>query len=190
MLNSELKKIDEEISLCHKCKDLVEKFTNHTTISFGKSTDIVILGEAPANNGWRKSGVAWYDVNGKLLPSGRVLETLLNIKNLTIADTTFLEAIKCYPVSRNNLKQCNINCKQYLYEQLKILKPKIVLVLGDSATKCILDIKYDRFKEIAGNTYYLDIEGIKIKIIPIHHPSPINPNSLKGNQKIFKLFDI
>jgi DNA polymerase len=124
------------------------------------------------------------------LPSGRVLETLLSLKNLTIADTTFLEAIKCYPLSRNNLKLCNMNCRQYLYRQLEILHPKVVLALGDSATKCILDIKYDKFKEIVGKTYYLDINGVNIKIIPIYQPSPVNPNSLKGNQKIFKLFDI
>ena len=56
----------------------------------------VILGEAPANNGWRKSGVAIYDINGKLLPPGVVLQKLLNEINLTLEEVYFTEAIKCY----------------------------------------------------------------------------------------------
>lgn len=188
MLNDELKEIDKEILSCNKCDNLVEKFTNSTSISFGKSTDIVILGEAPANNGWRKSGKAWYDIDGKLLPSGKVLQRLLALANLTIEDTTFLEAIKCYPLSRNNLKKCNLNCKDYLYRQLAILKPKIILSLGDSATKCILDIKYNKFNEVVGKTYYLNIDNESISVMPIYHPSPINPNSFKGNEKIFQLY--
>lgn len=187
MLDKVLKEIDKEILDCNRCQDLVEKFTNNTSISFGKITDIVILGEAPANNGWRKSGKAWYDIEGKLLPSGKVLQRLLAIRGLTIEDTTFLEAIKCYPLSRNNLKKCNLNCKDYLYRQLAILKPKVIFSLGDSATKCILDIKYDKFKEVVGKTYNLDLGDTSTVVIPIYHPSPVNPNSFKGNEKIFQL---
>ena len=77
-----LKKIDEEIFKCNLCDKMVEKFPNSKTVSIGKSHDIVILGEAPANNGWRKSGIAWYDTNHKLLPSGVVLQKLLNLINL------------------------------------------------------------------------------------------------------------
>lgn len=190
MLDEKLKKIDDEILKCKKCGELVENFTNNTTISFGKSTDIVIIGEAPANNGWRKSGKAWYDINNRLLPSGVVLEKLLKIKNLSIEDTTFLEAIKCYPVSRNNLKKCNTNCKGYLYRQLAILNPKIILTLGDSATRSLLDIKYEKFGDIVGKTYYLDLNDVKLNVIPIYHPSPINPNSFKGNKEIFELLNM
>lgn len=67
-----LQSIDKEIHNCNLCNEMVEKFPNSKTVSIGKRNDIVILGEAPANNGWRKSGVAWYDVNNKLLPSGVV----------------------------------------------------------------------------------------------------------------------
>ena len=174
--------IDIQIHECNLCDGLVEKFPNSKTVSIGKSSDIVILGEAPANNGWRKSGRAWYDINNKLLPSGVVLEKLLSIINLKIEDTYFLEAIKCYPIDRKNLPKCNKNCKQYLMKQLEIIKPKIVLALGDSATKSILDIKYKKFSEVVGNTYLIN----NIKVIPICHPSPISPKSLSGNIPIFE----
>ena len=173
---------DENIYNCNLCNDMVEKFPNSKTVSVGKRNDIVILGEAPANNGWRKSGVAWYDINHKLLPSGVVLQKLLDEINLKIEDTYFLEAIKCYPKDRKYLNKCSEYCKKYLFKQLEIIKPKVVLSLGDAATKSILDIKYKKFSDVVGKEF--DINGYKV--IPIYHPSPISPKSYNGNIEIFK----
>lgn len=177
-----LEEIDKQIYNCNLCEDMVEKFPNSTTVSKGRKKDIVILGEAPANNGWRKSGVAWYDIKHKLLPSGVVLQKLLDIINLKIEDTYFLEAIKCFPKNRKYLKKCNNNCKKYLLQQLDIINPKVVLALGDSATKSILDIKYKNFSEVIGKEFCIN----NIMIIPIYHPSPISPKSYSGNLEIFK----
>ena len=176
-----LNDIDKKIYNCNLCEDMVEKFPNSKTVSIGKNNDIVILGEAPANNGWRKSGKAWYDINDKLLPSGVVMQKLLDILDLKLEDTYFLEAIKCYPKDRKYLKKCSINCKYFLLNQLKIIKPKLVLSLGDAATKTILDINYKKFSDVIGKEFYLE----DIKIIPIYHPSPISPKSYEGNIEIF-----
>lgn len=174
--------IDQEIASCTLCKDLVEHFPNSKTISVGKTKKILILGEAPANNGWRKSGIAWYDQNKKLLPSGVVMQKLLDIINVKLEDTYFLEAIKCFPKERKNLNTCSKNCKQYLMRQLEEIKPKVVLSLGDAATKTILDIKYKKFNEVVGKEFIVN----DIKVIPIYHPSPISPLSFKGNVPIFE----
>ncbi len=182
----QLKEIDEEIYKCNLCSNMVEKFPNSKTVSIGKYSDIVILGEAPANNGWRKSGIAWYDVNHKLLPSGVVLQKLLNEINLKIEDTYFLEAIKCYPKDRKYLNKCGENCKKYLFKQLSIIKPKLIFSLGDSATKIIMNIKYKKFSDVAGKEF--KINGFKV--IPIYHPSPISPMSYKGNIEIFKKINL
>lgn len=173
---------DEDIHKCNLCNHMIEKFPNSRTVSIGKRNDIVILGEAPANNGWRKSRIAWYDINLKLLPSGVVLQKLLDEINLKIEDTYFLEAIKCYPKDRKYLNKCSENCKKYLFKQLEIIKPKVVLSLGDAATKSILNIKYKKFSDVAGKEF--EINGYKV--IPIYHPSPISPLSYKGNIEIFK----
>ena len=182
----ELSLIDKDIYECNLCGDMVEKFPNSKTISIGNRNDIVILGEAPANNGWRKSGIAWYDINHKLLPSGVVLQKLLDEINLKIEDTYFMEAIKCYPIDRRYLNKCSNNCKQFLLRQLEIIKPKVVLSLGDAATKSILDIKYNKYSDVVGKKF--DINGYKV--IPIYHPSPVSPMSYKGNIEIFKNLNI
>ncbi len=68
-----LKKVDEKVYSCKSCDKLVDKFPNDAAVFFGKDQTIVLVGEAPANNGWRKSHKLWCDINGKVLPSGVVL---------------------------------------------------------------------------------------------------------------------
>lgn len=177
-----LYQVDNKIKKCNLCGYMVEKFDNDVTVSIGNKSDIVILGEAPANNGWRKSGVAWYDENHNLLPSGVVLQRLLKLIDYTLEDTYFLEAIKCYPKDRKYLKKCSNNCRKYLLEQLLIIDPKIILTLGDIATRSLIDIKYSKFGNVAGQCF--NYEGYDV--IPIYHPSPISPLSYNGNVDIFE----
>ena len=178
----ELYQIDNEIKQCNDCGNLVEKFNNDKTVSIGNNNDIVILGEAPANNGWRKSGLAWYDQNNNLIPSGVILQKLLKIIGYSLEDTYFLEAIKCYPKDRKYLYKCSNNCKKYLLEQLSIINPQLILTLGDISTRTLLDIKYSKFSKVVWQIF--NYNGFDV--IPIYHPSPISPLSYTGNIDIFE----
>ena len=182
IINKLLKQVDEEVSNCKSCNKLVDKFPNAATVFLGKDNDIVLVGEAPANNGWRKSNKLWCDINGKVLPSGVVLQKLFNIIDRDIFDTTFLESVKCYPLERKNLKICSKNCKNIMLKQLKILNPKLVITLGEFPTRNLLNFKFDKFADVVGNIY--DFNGCKV--LPIYHPSPISPKSYTGNIPIFE----
>ena len=182
MNNDLLTNIDKIVSRCQKCQNLVEKFPNEATVFLGKDNDIVLIGEAPANNGWRKSHMLWKDKSGKILPSGIVLQKLFDIINRNIFETTFLEAVKCYPLERKNLKICSKNCKDIMLKQLEIINPKLIITLGEFPTRALLPIKFKKFSEVVGNFY--EVNGYKI--LPIYHPSPISPKSYKGNIPIFE----
>lgn len=183
MYNEELKRIDDKVSKCDRCGCLVEKFMNSKTIYIGENNDILLIGEAPANNGWRKSHNVWKDSNGKTLPSGVILQRLFNIINRDIFKTSFLEAVKCYPLDRKSLKVCSNNCRDIMLEQIDIIKPKLIITLGEFPTRSLLDFKFNKFKDIVGNIY--EINGYKI--LPIYHPSPVSPMSYKGNVPIFEM---
>ncbi len=176
-----LTKVDERVHGCKSCGKLVEKFPNDATVYLGKNHDIVLVGEAPANNGWRKSHKLWCDVNGKVLPSGVILQRLFDIIDRNIFDTTFLESVKCYPLERKSLKTCSKNCKDIMLEQLKILNPKLVITLGEFPTRNILDFKFNKFGDVVGKLY--EVDGFKV--LPIYHPSPISPKGYKGNLPVF-----
>ncbi len=182
LINKLLRQVDKKVYSCKSCDKLVDKFPNDATVFLGKDNDIVLVGEAPANNGWRKSHKLWTDLNGRVLPSGIVLQKLFDIIDRNIFETTFLESVKCYPLERKNLKTCSSNCKNIMLEQLKILNPKLIITLGEFPTRNLLDFKFNKFADVVGKIYIVN----EYKILPIYHPSPISPKSYKGNVPIFE----
>ncbi len=181
-----MENIEKEIQKCKKCSDLIKLECN--TISYGKNTDILFIGESPAKNGWIMTGRAFYDKNNKLLPTGRVLNQLLEIINLTIDDITFTEACKCCIPDRKLLSIASTNCFPFLEAQITKLKSKILIPLGEHPTRILLkDLKFKRFGEVVGKIYNIKINNDNILIVPIYHPSPINPKSYKNNIPIFEL---
>ena len=93
-IHKQLTQVDEKVYSCKLCNGLVDKFPNTPTVYLGKNNDIVSVGEAPANNGWRKSHKLWCDINGKVLPSGVVLQKLFDIIGRNIFETTYVRTIK------------------------------------------------------------------------------------------------
>lgn len=178
-----LKEIDEQVYKCDLCKNLVEKFPDSKTVFLGKDNRIVLIGEAPANNGWRKSHMLWRDIKGNMLPSGVIMQKLLDIINYKLLDVTFLESVKCYPVERKNLKVCSKNCKNIMMKQLEILNPELIITLGEFPTRNLLTIDFKRFSLVVGKIYEVE----KYKVLPIYHPSPVSPMSYKGNLPIFEM---
>lgn len=182
LINKLLRQVDKKVYSCKSCDKLVDKFPDDATVFLGKDNDIVLVGEAPANNGWRKSHKLWTDLNGKVLPSGIVLQKLFDIIDRNIFETTFLESVKCYLLERKNLKTCSSNCKNIMLEQLKILNPKLIITLGEFPTRNLLDFKFNKFAYVVGKIYEVN----DYKILPIYHPSPISPKSYTGNIPIFE----
>ena len=182
LINKLLRQVDKKVYSCKSCDKLVDKFPDDATVFLGKDNDIVLVGEAPANNGWRKSHKLWIDLNGKVLPSGLVLQKLFDIIDRNIFETAFLESVKCYPLERKNLKTCSSNCKNIMLEQLKILNPKLIITLGEFPTRNLLDFKFNKFADVVGKIYEVN----DYKILPIYHPSPISPKSYTGNIHIFE----
>lgn len=176
-VNILLEDIDKEINNCQKCLALVEKFPDSNSVHLGINNDIVLIGEAPANNCWRKSHKVWHDINGNMLPSGKNLNKLFSYIDRDIMDTTFLECCKCFPKKRQSLKNCSANCHDFMKRQLEILNPKIIVTLGEFPTRIILNEKFEKFSDVVGNIY--EIDGFKV--LPLYHPSPISPLSYKGN---------
>ena len=97
-MNLEL--IESKIKSCNLCGNLPKPTCN--SFKEGKS-NILIVGESPAKDGWLKSGKAFYDVNNNLQATGKILAKLLNLLNLTIEDISFTECCKCHITDRTKL---------------------------------------------------------------------------------------
>lgn len=178
-----MKDIQEKINTCHLCGDF-PKLTNKS-IQMGK-TKFIIIGESPAKDGWIVSQRAFYNSSGKLQGSGRVLEKLLNNIGLKIEDIYFTECCKCIIEDRKLLEECSNNCKEILYQQLKNIPCDIIITMGLHPTQALLNKKIKRFSDCVGKEYPLIIDDRKFKLIPIYHPSPLNPKGYKDNIPIFE----
>lgn len=175
--------LEEKIHNCMSCKN-IDKFTSKT-VYYGKNCDLLFIGEAPAKNGWHITGKVWCSPEGKIIPSGKVFDKLLNIINLSLFDASFTEAIKCYPEGGKVKIQNSRNCQKYLLELIDLLKPNYVIPMGLNATKLLLNSSLS-MSELAGKIQKNEELISKTIILPMYHPSPISPKGYKENVVIFE----
>lgn len=175
--------IAQEIINCNKCGDLPKLVCN--PIKVGESK-VLILGESPAKDGWIVSGRAFYNKDGKLQASGKILNKLLNLCGLTIDNINFTEVCKCIISDRKTLRACCNNCKPILFKQLDKFDCDVILPMGQFPTETILGKKINKLSDVVGKQFEVDFGRTIKTVIPIYHTSPANPMCFKGNEKIFK----
>ena len=176
-----MRTVEEE----HFCQDIdnfpTEKYLQ---IGVGMGKRILIVGESPAENGWRKSGKAFYSPEGKLLASGKRLNELLANFGLDVSTCGFTELAKCF-VGKNRkvLGDCCKKCWPILEKQINRGDYRLVITLGVIPAQIIGEILE---KEInMGEMAEILIGGKARKLLPIYHPSPVNPFGRTKNKQIF-----
>lgn len=174
-----LKNEIKNCSLCGKLQKL-EVFVQAGTTPF------IIIGESPAKDGWIVSRKAFYNKDGKLQSSGKILEKLLNGIDIKIDDIYFTECCKCIVEDRKLLERCSQNCLPFLFRQLNKLPCKILVPMGLFPTQALLGIKIKKFADYVGKEFEIEINDKKYKVLPIYHPSPLNPKGYKDNLPILK----
>ena len=177
-----MKNIETEISNCNLCGNLPKLVEN--SVQYGK-TNFIIIGESPAKDGWIESKKAFYNTAGKLQGTGRVLEKLLNNIGLSIKDIYFTEFCKCIIEDRKNLEKCSNNCRPMLIKQLNKLPCNVIVTMGLHPTQAILKTKIKKFADFVGKEFDIQLGDKGYTLIPIYHPSPLNPKGYKDNISIF-----
>ena len=174
--------LQKEINNCSLCGDL-QKLTENS-IQIG-TTPFIVIGESPAKDGWIISKRAFYNKENKLQASGKVLEKLLNSIGLSINDIYFTECCKCIIEDRKQLDKCSQNCLPILHKQIYQLPCEILIPMGKHPTQALLGIKIKKFADCVGKEFDIKISDRKYIVLPIYHPSPLNPKGYKDNVPIF-----
>jgi len=174
----------------HYCKD-PDKFplSKFHQRGLGKGKQILIVGESPAENGWRNSGRAFYNPEGKILATGKKLNLLLTDFGLSVETCGFTELAKCY-VGKNRkiLSSCSEGCWPIFLKQLTTEDYKLIILLGVQTLKIFNQLSSLNLE--IGKLSKATLDGIKYSFLPIYHPSPRNPYSFNKNQLIFGKQDI
>ena len=175
--------IQKKIQQCSLCGNLPKLVENSVQLG---TTKFIIIGESPAEDGWIESKKAFFNTSNKLQGSGRILEKLLNGIGLSISDIYFTECCKCIIEDRKKLEKCSNNCMPILIEQLNSLPCEMILTMGLHPTQAILNTKIKKYAEYVGKEFDIVLGDKKYKLIPIYHPSPLNPKGYKDNIPIFE----
>lgn len=174
-----LEKFYEEIKDCRKCSHLAAS-RNSLVFGYGNpAAEVVIVGEAPG---------AEEDKQGRPFVgrAGKLLTDILKAVNFEREDVFICNILKCRPPeNRNPLPDEIVNCEPYLFKQLELIKPKMILALGAFAGQTLL-----RSKEPLGKLRGSFHEYKGIKLLITYHPAALlrNPNWKKPTWEDVKLF--
>ncbi|MFN0117475.1 MAG: uracil-DNA glycosylase [Elusimicrobiota bacterium] len=155
-------------SHCSKCTDLCSGRTNIVVDRGNPAAKIMIIGEAPGANE-DLTGQAFVGRGGKLLDA-----LLSSVGIQTNTDTIIANVVKCRPPNNRPPTQAEADhCLPYLKEQINLVKPKVILLLGATAAKHLIPEHKDKsMKERVGKFFDLP-EYPQIKFQILFHPAYI-----------------
>ena len=156
--------MDALICECLKCP--LGKTRNKFVFGVGNpAADVVLIGEAPG---------AEEDLQGEPFVgrAGKLLDKILEAVGFKREDVYICNIIKCRPPgNRNPLPEEIETCLPYLYHQIKLIKPKIILLLGRVAAEALLKTKQP-LNKLRGRMHFHD----GIKTLVTFHPAALLRN--------------
>ena len=156
-----LEDLENSIKGCNKCK----LCNSRNNIVFGvgnKNAKIMFIGEGPGADE-DAQGIPFVGKAGQLM--NKAFEGI----GLKRDDVYIANIVKCRPPQNRNPEKDEVEaCINYLRNQVMIIKPKIIVLLGNVALKNILGDEYGITK-VRGNW----IERKGIWYMPTFHPAAL-----------------
>ena len=167
---TELGAIEARAKVCVKCAELSRCRTNVVFGTGNPKAEIMFVGEGPGHD---------EDVQG--LPfvgrSGELLTKIIAAMGFAREDVYIANVVKCRPPeNRTPLPEEIANCLPYLQAQIELIQPKVLVALGATAVRALLDVHLGITK-MRGHWY--TFRGIPI--MPTFHPAYLlrNPPAKK-----------
>ncbi len=179
-MTQELEIVKQNVIKCTKC-DLCKTRTNAVPGKGNFQSDVIFVGEAPGKN---------EDQNGEpfIGVAGKKLSVALDEAGISRDDVYITNIVKCRPPN-NRVPTTNERdtCKEYLKQEIAIIKPKLICILGNTA-----------FNSILGGSEITKFRGKIVRKDNLLYFLTIHPAATIYNQKlidvlkndIVKLFDL
>ncbi len=164
-----LEEIKEEIGDCTRCK-LHEGRTNLVFGDGNPRARLIFVGEGPGRD---------EDMQGKPFVgrSGKLLTKIIEAMGLKREDVYICNVVKCRPPVNRTLEPGEMStCEQFLFKQIRFIKPEVIVCLGATAAKSILRTK-DSLGSLRGKFHMYS--GTKLMVT--YHPAALlrNPHFKK-----------
>ena len=179
-MNKKLEKIRQNVVECTKC-ELSKTRTKSVPGKGNFQSDVIFVGEAPGKN---------EDENGEpfIGIAGKKLSIALEEAGVSRDDVYITNIVKCRP-PKNRVPNTveRETCQEYLKQEIEIIKPKLICILGNTA-----------FNSLLGGSEITKFRGKIVKkdnqlyFLTIHPAATIYNQELVKVLKndIIKLFDL
>lgn len=169
--------LEMQVLECTKCG--LSKSRKNAVFGMGPTdAGVFIIGEGPGADE-DEQGLPFV---GK---SGQLLDKILQACNFNRENHVFIgNIVKCRPPqNRVPTPEEREICMPYLMTQIKMIKPKIIVLLGSTALKAIVDPE-SKISKVRGDW----MEWNEIMVMPTYHPSALlrNPALKKDVWEDFK----
>jgi DNA polymerase len=157
--------LEREALACTKCP----LATTRTQVVFGVGdphADLLFVGEGPGEQ---------EDLTGEPFVgrAGRLLTSLIEDIGLSRPEVYIANVVKCRPPGNRDPLPLEIEtCRPYLEGQLAFIEPRVVVTLGNFATKLLLDTK-EGITKLRGREFPFRDGAV---LIPAFHPSAVLRN--------------
>jgi len=130
-MSEKLDGVKNRVISCTNC-NLSKSRTNAVPGNGNYHSDVIFVGEAPGRN---------EDLQGKPFvgTAGQILSEALEYAGFTRDEVYITNVVKCRPPNnRQPITEERTACRPYLSEELEIIKPKIICILGNTAYNSLL----------------------------------------------------
>jgi len=170
--------IRNDIGDCTRCK-LHTLGRRQVVFGVGNpQADLMFVGEAPG---------ADEDIQGEPFVgrAGQLLTKIIEAIGLSRGDVYIANVIKCRPPQNRNPEQDEVEtCEPFLFKQIDVIQPKVIVALGTFAARGLLRT-LDPISRLRGRVF----EYRGAKLIPTFHPAYLlrNPASKREVWEDMKL---
>jgi uracil-DNA glycosylase len=167
-----------DIGDCTRCKLHAQ---GRTQIVFGvgnPDAELMFVGEAPGAD----EDVQGFPFVGR---AGQLLTKIIEAIDLKREDVYIANVIKCRPPGNRNPEPDEVaTCEPFLFQQVDIIKPKVIVALGKFGAQTLLRT-LDPISRLRGRVY--EFRGAKL--VPTFHPAYLlrNPSSKREVWEDMKL---
>jgi len=148
---------------CGHCNSV----TTHTQTVFGEGNpdaDLMFVGEAPG---------AEEDRTGRPFVgrAGQKLDEIIGAMSMRRQDVYIANVLKSRPPENRTPLPAEVElCAQFLAEQIRIIRPKVIVSLGGPATKFMLGTNVG-ITRLRGNWATYDAGDLVVPVMPTFHPA-------------------
>ncbi|PIZ64426.1 MAG: uracil-DNA glycosylase, partial [Candidatus Marinimicrobia bacterium CG_4_10_14_0_2_um_filter_48_9] len=156
---------NQEISGCQNCA----LGASRTKFVFGvgdPNADLMLIGEAPGRD---------EDLRGEPFVgrAGQLLDKILAAIDLNRDEVFIANVLKCRPPNNRDPLPAEVEqCEPYLWHQIELIKPKLIVALGRIAAMTLLKVE-DTLKNMRLQEY--TYQGVDLRVT--YHPAALLRNS-------------